>query len=339
LRRPESAITSQMPGRRLSRFDRAPHTFHSPTWVLGCARIVPSPDASDGSRGFALSCDPRLWTKLSDWDLRRDEFIAFCPKCCLDDISHGRTPYGRQLWQQAWCTVCNVHHLPLLLRARHTMQNHWTARQLEHDASVANACGYGYYRGGPREPSVHYYMIYALIEIQKAAAFAVAGIRPRRGQWGNLSCQSFLQVLSEVTSWALTHFEPVRAWSAAEDLTPIERSEGFKLVGRQQRLMAGPYANKQTYRSLVDITDPAVRGSALWLAHALMSRYHEDASDRDTGITAKARQLARLSATAPAGRAWLTARMQDWPQVYRQSRWIDLASLPEDEMPRSAHLC
>jgi hypothetical protein len=71
------------------------------------------------------------------------------------------------------------------------------------------------------------------------AAFAVAGIRPRRRQWGALSCQSFLQVLSDVTSWALTHFEPVRAWSAAEDLTPIERSEGLKLVGRQQRLMAG----------------------------------------------------------------------------------------------------
>jgi hypothetical protein len=213
----------------------------------------------------------RLWRKLSDWDLRRDEFIAFCPKCCLVDISHGRTPYGRQLWQQAWCTVCNVHRLPLLLRARHTMQNHWTVRQLEHDWCVANACGYGYYRGGPREPSVHYYMIYALIEIQKAAAFAVAGIRPRRRQWGTLSCQSFLQVLSDVTSWALTHFEPVRAWSAAEDLTPIERSEGLKLVGCQQQLMAGHYANKQTHRSLVDITDPAVRGSALWLAHALMS--------------------------------------------------------------------
>jgi hypothetical protein len=151
------------------------------------------------------------------------------------------------------------------------MQNHWTVRQLEHDWCVANACGYGYYRGGPREPSVHYYMIYALIEIQKAAAFAVAGIRPRRRQWGTLSCQSFLQVLSDVTSWALTHFEPVRAWSAAEDLTPIERSEGLKLVGCQQRLMAGHYANKQTHRSLVDITDPAVRGSALWLAHALMS--------------------------------------------------------------------
>ena len=56
------------------------------------------------------------------------------------------------------------------------MQNHWTARQLEHEARVANACGYGYYQVGPREPSVHYYMTYASIEIRKAAGCAVGEI-------------------------------------------------------------------------------------------------------------------------------------------------------------------
>ena len=78
---------------------------------------------------------------------------------------------------------------------------------------------------------------------------------------------------------------------------------------------------------MLDTSDPAVRGSALWLAHALMVSYHDDASDRDTGITAKTRQRARLSTAAPAGRAWLAARMSSWPQAYRQTRWINLAAL------------
>jgi hypothetical protein len=83
----------------------------------------------------------------------------------------------------------------------------------------------------------HHYMIYALIEIPQAAV-AVAGIRPRRQQWGTVSCQSFLRILDDVTSWALTHFEPVpAAWSAAE-------ADGLKLVGRHQRLTAGCSAKK-----------------------------------------------------------------------------------------------
>jgi hypothetical protein len=126
--------------------------------------------------------------------------------------------------------------------------------------------------------------------------------------------------------------EAVPSWSSAEDLTPIERSEGLKIVGRHRPTTVASYPNNPQTRTLVDINDPAVRGSALWVAHALMASYHEDASDRTTGIKAQSRQRARFSAAAPPGRAWLAERMQMWPETYRRNRWIDVSpSSPECE--------
>jgi hypothetical protein len=87
------------------------------------------------------------------------------------------------------------------------------------------------------------------------------------------SCQSFLWILDDATGWALTHFEPVRAWSAAEDLTPTERSEGFSDDINVSLWMQLQQAKDS---DLGPIGDPAVRGSSLWLAHSLMASYHEE---------------------------------------------------------------
>jgi hypothetical protein len=49
----------------------------------------------------------------------------------------------------------------------------------------------------------------------------------------------------------------------AEDLAPIEIAEALKIRGRNHRMTPADYAGDRTFRSLVDIEDPAVRGGVL----------------------------------------------------------------------------
>lgn len=274
----------------------------------------------------------RLWPPLTGWELQRHEFMTYCPQCCLDDMAHGHSPYGRLLWQQAWCTVCDVHRLPLLLRRPRARAYHvWSPRELGADIDRAAATCYRDLKHVPREPWVRYAIVAALIEIQHAVTGAIAGIRPPGQQWGDLDGTAFLQVLTDVTTWALTHFEPVKTWSAAETLTPIERAEGLALLGRHQRLTPSDYPQERSTRALIEIRDPALRGSALWLAHSLMASCHQDASDRVTGVPPQARQRARLAAIDPAGHAWLAQQMRAWPERYRQSRWIAVGATPPSQ--------
>jgi hypothetical protein len=125
----------------------------------------------------------------------------------------------------------------------------------------------------------------------------------RRRQWGVVSAENFLRVLKDVTTWGLTHFETVRSWCLAEDLTPIEIADGHKLLGRNRRMTPADYAGDRATRSLIDIEDPAVRGSALWFAHAVMASFHQDASDRQTAYRRTSRQELKYAASPPAVRA------------------------------------
>ena len=169
-------------------------------------------------------------------------------------------------------------------------------------------------------------MQYALLELQAAIENALAGVRPRRRQWGVVSARNFLHVLEEVTTWSLTHFETVRCWSLAEDLTSIEIADGFKLIGRHRRMTPADYAGDRTARSLVDIEDPPVRGSALWCAHSVMASFHQDASDRQTAYSRTSRQEIKYAASPPAARAWLASRMSIWPKRYRSKCWLNSQS-------------
>ena len=139
---------------------------------------------------------------------------------------------------------------------------------------------------------------------------------------GKLTAAAFLTILQDVTTWALTHFEPVRAWSAAEDFTPTEEQEGYGLIGRGRRMSASDYRPEQLTRRLRAITNPKVRGAALWSAHALLATCHTPASDRSSGATPQDRQATLLAGAAPASRQWLAQRQAEWPPEYRRSRWI-----------------
>ena len=128
-------------------------------------------------------------------------------------------------------------------------------------------------RREPLEPFTRFYIQYALLELQEVMENALSGVRPRRRQWVVLRAESFLQVLHDVTTWSLTYCETVISSCLAEELTSIEISEDLKLLGRHRQMTPADYAGDRTTRSLVDIEDPALRGSALWFAHSVMASF------------------------------------------------------------------
>ena len=170
-------------------------------------------------------------------------------------------------------------------------------------------------------------MLACLLEIEKTTAVAIAGTAPNPFLWGKMTAPEFLAILEHVTTWALTHFEPVRSWSVAEDFTPTEEQEGYGLIGRGQRMSASDYRPQRLTRCLREITNPRVRGAALWTAHAVLATCHTAASDRSSGATPQDRQVALFAGSAPASRQWLAQRQANWPPEYRRSRWIDLQEM------------
>lgn len=272
-----------------------------------------------------------LWCPFTGWELSDAAFRVYCPRCALEDLETERTPYGRQCWQQSWYTICQPHGIPLVVRERGRAPSGFGA-----DWSVADLRSHTQFLAPDRyrdlkvarEAKLRCVVLGSLLEIERAVADALAGISPNRLLWGNLSPQEFLLIAGDVTTWSLTHFEPVRAWSVAEDRSPVEEQEAYGLVGRIRRQSASDYTEDHSLRTLRDMVNPKVRGSALWVAHALISASHEDASDRRTGSTPKDCQAARILRSAPAGREWLADRQQLWPRSYCRGYWIDVRAKP-----------
>jgi hypothetical protein len=270
-----------------------------------------------------------LWPALTEWELKTRTYCAFCPYCCMDDLRHDRTPYGRHFWQQSWYTICRDHGIALVVRnLAHVPANrsYWSSVQLRSVADYAHADQYRSYTV-ISEPAVRSNILACLMEIERCTSEALSGITPNLLLWGKLTATQFLMVLGDLTTWSLTHFEPVRCWSAAEELTPTEVQEGHGLVGRTGRMSGSDYGEHQSTRSLSDVANPKVRGAALWTAHALMATCHSDASDRRSGKTAQDRQHALLSRAAPVSRRWLAMRQAHWPRDYCRNRWIEVEAM------------
>jgi hypothetical protein len=176
--------------------------------------------------------------------------------------------------------------------------------------------------------------------IERAIFNALAGHSPNPLWWGPLAPTEFLRIVSDLTTWALTHFEPVRAWSLAEDLSAAEEQEGYSLIGRRRRMSTADYPPRRSLRTLREITEPKIRGSALWVAHALMSASHVGASDRDANSSLQERKVSYLRRAAPAARAWLANQQRQWPADYRRRWWITAPSLDDsryDSHPSVKH--
>ena len=117
-------------------------------------------------------------------------------------------------------------------------------------------------------------------------------------------------------------FRPVRAWSLAEDISAAEEQEGYGLIGRRRRMSTADYPLRRSLRTLREVSEPKIRGSALWVAHALMSASHVGASDRDANSSLQERQASYLGRAAPAARAWLANQQRQWPADYQRRWWI-----------------
>ncbi len=167
-------------------------------------------------------------------------------------------------------------------------------------------------------------MLGSLLEMERAVADALTGIAPNCLVWGTLSAEAFLTVVDAVTTWSLSHFEPVCAWSSAEDLTAVDEQEGYGIIGRLRRQGGSTEQGQNGERSLREVTHPKVRGAALWVAHALLASCHTDASDRPPGLTPQDRQTARMLRSARAGWEWLADRQERWPAACRRQWWIDI---------------
>ena len=270
-----------------------------------------------------------LWSSQSEWELNDRSFCTYCAHCCIADLAEGRTPHGRRVWQQAWCTVCTVHGTALTVRSLARLPNNrswWSHAALKSQREFLAPNRYRDLKVRS-QPAVRCTMLGCLVEIEKTAAAAIAGTAPNPLLWGTLTAASFLMILDDVTTWALTHFESFRSWSVAEDFTPTEEQEGYGLIGRGQRMSASDYPSKRLTRSLRTITTPKVRGAALWTAHALLATCHTAASDRSSGATPRDRQAALLAGAAPASRQWLAQRQTTWPPEYRRSRWVDVQEM------------
>jgi hypothetical protein len=270
-----------------------------------------------------------LWPALTEWELKTGTYSAYCPYCCKDDLSQHRTPYGRQSWQQSWYTICHAHGIALVFRSFANMpanRSFWSSVELGRNEQYSHADRYRSYRR-IYEPAVKPNILACLVEIERSTAEALAGIAPNFCLWGKLSAAQFLMVLGDLTTWSLTHFEPVRCWSAAEELTPTEVQEGQGLIGRTARMCGSDYGEDQCTRSLCDVAIPKVRGAALWTAHALMATCHTAASDRISGKSPQDRQHALLSRAAPVSRRWLAMRQAHWPRDYCRNQWIEVEAM------------
>lgn len=271
-----------------------------------------------------------LWPSSTGWELIDRAFRSYCPYCCLDDLREQRTPYGRRGWQQSWCTLCLYHGTALVLRNPHHQRasTGWSAQTLRAETHYLAPDRYRTLKVA-RESSLRYVILGSLVEIERAILNALAGRSPNPLWWGPLSPTEFLSIVTDLTTWSLTHFEPVRAWSLAEDLSAAEEQEGYGLIGRRRRLSAADYPPGHLLRTLQEITEPKTRGSALWVAHALMSAGHIGASDRDAKLSLLERQAAYLHRAAPAARAWLANRQRQWPTEYLRRWWITDPSLAD----------
>ena len=199
-----------------------------------------------------LSGDMRahLWPPSTNWELRDNQFRVFCPYCAIEDLKSSRRPYGRQLWQQSWCTLCQAHGLPLVVRrpGRGSLrpESDWSVHDLKYDAIYVTPDRYRILKV-QSESELRRVTLGSLLEIERAIADALAGKNPNRLVWGRLTAEEFLLVIQDVTTWSLTHFEPVRAWSIAEELSPVEEQEGYGMVGRLRRMLPCDYGGASVH--------------------------------------------------------------------------------------------
>jgi hypothetical protein len=256
-----------------------------------------------------------------EWTLTHSDVCTVCALCLDEDLCHGRDPYLRAEWRQSWRIFCSIHQVRLLPCRMNVMKGMASdSRVIEQIDDLYAHCGFV-------EDSINYALgsgahfarlLLAIEEMECVIGRAIAGEAPNAFDWGPLTASEFLQVVRDVTSWALTNFEAFKARPAAECLPVPIRLTGTPLFGKSHRYQPS-FDSARSVRMLSSVNDPALRCPALWWAHILLSEGHRCCNPKERGLLA--RQWHLLRSHCLTGVHWLRERMARWPPAYVRQHW------------------
>jgi hypothetical protein len=262
-----------------------------------------------------------------DWLLTDPLRCNVCIRCIAEDVLHASTPYLRKTWRHAWRIFCPRHGVQLLPTAlkgftggsspakqaeeHQRLYRHSVDLEVQLEESIACSS---------RTTAI----VLVVDELEAALDRAIRGQAPRRDQWGPLTAGEFLQIVQDVTTWALTNFEPHPARPAAET-TPLHICRSAGAYFAKKRRLLPSFVGFHCVRTLADTPEAGLRAAALWWTYALLAQNYL------YGLAvlhaARDRQFRLLKSQCLAGIIWLHLRTQSWPQRYSKSHWLDLGCL------------
>jgi TniQ len=262
-----------------------------------------------------------------EWTLTDTDICTVCGLCLDEDLCHGRDPYLRAEWRQSWRIFCSVHGVRLLP----CPMTVFTGNALE--ASLIEKIDDLYAHCDLVQDNINrafgsnrdfFHLTLAIEEVEMVVRRAIAGDAPDTFTWGPLRANDFLQIVQDVTSWALTNFEAFKARPAAEELPHGISGTGSPYFRKAPRLQP-PYDSDAIVRTLSSVNDAALPCAALWWAHVLLAESHPCCNP--TRLGPPSRQWNLLQSRCLTGLHWLIGRMQHWPREYVRRHWSPLESL------------
>lgn len=313
--------------------------------AIGC----PSTDRKDPAQRLTQADIPYLATlaRLSphdlaemaivppDWRLRAIFDVPFCSPCWIESQRLHGFAYLQGAWMHAGRISCPRHgswlfsvrdklgraHCDPAHRAEYGVPVHAMQELLDHQAHMASSSGHRWIADAGER----------LRAFEAAVVAAAAGYSPPEEQWGLLSAQDFLNVVHDVTTWSLTNFESFKApcpatvyyHSWAPFLPPI-----FLFVTSDLRA----WTPEHPERPMRVCVNPDERRNALWITMAILGADHPVIPGTGLPTDRLTRQRQIIKGQNPAGLSWLVARMQQWPEAYKDTcsvAWEELLLPPQ----------
>ena len=156
---------------------------------------------------------------------------------------------------------------------------------------------------------------------------ALAGRRPHAASWGDIGAEEFLQVVRDVTTFALSRFDPdglrpllrVRELHRYDDGASVHCFERTRQ--RQTELGQGGFPSLM---SLTSVGEVGWRRCTLFWARELMhARTARPWLPLPLKRDRQERQRAAVGYQSEAGIEWLAERARHWPERYCAQRWRD----------------
>jgi hypothetical protein len=259
------------------------------------------------------------------WRLRAVRDQSFCARCWLEDQRlHGFT-YVRGSWMHAGRISCDRHGSWLYsvrerLGSKHCDLAHRAAHGIPAEAIEAIITDEANLERNPRCSWIPEAGA-CLKSLEAAVVGATAGRSPPEEEWGPIGAREFLNVVHDVTTWSLQNFEDFRAPCPA-NVHYVDWAPFLPPLFRFSCATLPPWSESQPERSLRLRVDPDERRNALWMAHGLLATVQPPIPHTGPGFDRRARQRRILRGQNPASLSWLVARMQRWPDAYREACWV-----------------